>query len=179
MPVIMPNVEPTIPEGYLFVLAVLRAPTSVCPSGHVIMGWPTKRRDYPEGPLYDYPVTPERVMLRAEQENLDVVRWRIVSYNDIPKDRVYRDALTDDGTKLGHDMPKAREVHRGLIRQYRTLALADLDAAYLMADEKADKAEKARIVTLKQELRDLPAHPAIDAAKTVDELKTVWHEALK
>jgi len=175
MPTLLPIIEPEIPEGYCFVAVTLRDPSLPV----AIMGWPTKRRDYPEGPMYDYPITPENVAARIQQERLDVVSWRVIRYEDIPKDRTYRDALADDGTKLHHDMSKAREIHREHLRSFRGKALADLDVEYQRADEKGDKAGKARVVALKQELRDITAHPDIEAAQTTDELKAVWHEALK
>jgi len=175
MPTLLPTVEPVIPEGYRFVAVTLRDPSLPV----AIMGWPTKRRDSPDGPIYDYPITPEAVEARIRQERLDVESWRVVEYEDIPKDRTYRDALADDGTRLYHDMPKAREIHREHLRSFRGKALADLDVEYQRADEKADKKEKARVVALKQELRDITAHPGIEAAQTTDELRAVWHAALK
>jgi hypothetical protein len=175
MPIFLPHIEPTIPEGYLFVAVTLRDPAAPIS----IMGWPTKRRDSPDGPLYDYPVTPEHMEARIRQERLDVVAWRVIAYEDIPKDRTYRGALKDDGMRLHHDMPMAREIHKAHLRVSRIQALMDLDVEYQRADEQNDKDEKARVVKLKQELRDLTAHPGIEAAQTVEELKQVWHEALK
>lgn len=179
MPTLLPQVDPVIPEGYKFLAVTLRAPTPLCPSGFAIMHWPTLRRDSPDGPLYEYPITPENVALRLALEGLDAVSWREIKYEDLPKDRAYRDALADDGTKVHHDMTKAREIHRQHLRIARIQALADLDVAYQRADEKGDKEEKARIASRKQELRDITAHPGIEAAQSVEELKQVWHEALK
>jgi len=175
MPTLLPIIEPVIPEGYRFIAVTLRDPSAPV----AIMGWPTKRRDSPDGTIHDYPITPEAVEVRIAQERLDAVSWREIAYEDIPKDRTYRDALADDGTRLYHDMPKAREIHREHLRSFRGKALADLDVEYQRADEKGDKAGKARVVALKQELRDITAHPDIEAAQTTDELKAVWHEALK
>jgi len=175
MPTLLPTIEPVIPDGYRFIAVTLRDPAAPV----AIMGWPTKRRDSPDGTIHDYPITPEAVEVRIAQERLDAVSWREIAYEDIPKDRTYRDALSDDGTRLYHDMPKAREIHREHLRSFRGKALADLDVEYQRADEKGDKAGKARVVALKQELRDITAHPDIEAAQTTDELKAVWHEALK
>jgi len=175
MPTLLPTIEPVIPDGYRFIAVTLRDPAAPV----AIMGWPTKRRDSPDGTIHDYPITPGAVEARLAQERLDAVSWREIAYEDIPKDRTYRDALADDGTRLYHDMPKAREIHREHLRSFRGKALADLDVEYQRADEKGDKAGKARVVALKQELRDITAHPDIEAAQTTDELKAVWHEALK
>jgi len=110
---------------------------------------------------------------------LDAVGYRRITDADILPDRTFRDAWIDDGEKLLHDIAKAREIHRQRLRVARAPVLADLDVAYQRADEKGDKPGKARVVALKQELRDITAHPGIEAAQTTDELKAIWHEALK
>lgn len=115
----------------------------------------------------------------ARVPDLRAVSYRRIADAEIPPDRSFRDALVDDGTTLHHDIPKAREIHRQRLRVARAPVLADLDVEYQRADEKGDKAAKARVVKLKQELRDITAHPGIDAAQTTEELKQVWHEALR
>lgn len=110
---------------------------------------------------------------------LNATGYRRIADADIPQDRMFRDALVDDGTRLVHDMPRAREIHRQRLRVARAPVLAALDVEYQRADEQGDKPEKARVVAKKQELRDITAHPGIEAAQTTDELKAVWHEALK
>lgn len=49
-----------------------------------------------------------------------------------------------------------------------------LDVEFLRAFEEGDTERSAEIRARKQALRDAPAHPSIDAAKTLDELKTAW-----
>lgn len=110
---------------------------------------------------------------------LKAVGYRRIADADLPADRTFRDAWEDDGGAIRHNMQKAREIHRGHLRVAREPVLAALDVEYQRADEKGDKAEKTRVAALKQELRDITAHPKIEAAQTVDELKQVWHEALK
>ena len=46
--------------------------------------------------------------------------------------------------------------------------------AYIRADEVGDEAAKRTSVARKQALRDAPALLAIDAATTIDELRTAW-----
>jgi hypothetical protein len=48
-----------------------------------------------------------------------------------------------------------------------------LDGDYFKAYEKDDKKEMARVSKRKQYLRDIPAHPDIDKAATVEELKAI------
>jgi hypothetical protein len=77
-------------------------------------------------------------------------------------------------------MTKAREIHRTHLRTLRVRKFIDLDIQTFRAIEKllpalkalgADVAELERIVALKTELRDVTTLPAIDAAKTPEELK--------
>lgn len=107
---------------------------------------------------------------------LPVKSWRYIEREDLPQDpdRRYRDAWTDDGTSITHDMDKAREIHRKLLREARAPLLDALDVAYMRADEAGDAVEKQSVVLDKQRLRDVTAHPDIDAAQTVAELRAIW-----
>jgi hypothetical protein len=104
------------------------------------------------------------------------VSWRRVpnSFVDESTDRTFRNAWRD--AKKGKpevDMSKARDIHRDRLRALRQPLLEALDAEYLRADEEGDTAKKAATVKRKQALRDLPANPAIEAAKTPDKLKAI------
>jgi hypothetical protein len=90
----------------------------------------------------------------------------------IPKNDPFRDAWTFKGGKIGHDMAKAREIHRATIRRHRAELMAVLDIQFMRAVEEG--ADTKAIVAEKKRLRDAPADPRIEAAKTVDELRTVW-----
>ena len=108
----------------------------------------------------------------------DAINPRWVDAFDIPTDRTFRNAWEDNGG-VQVNMPKAREIYRGKLREFRKPMLAALDTAYLRADEIGDTAEKARIAAKKQALRDVTDDPAIGAAETPEELKAVLPEALK
>jgi len=103
---------------------------------------------------------------------------RITELELAPLDRAYRNAWTDSGGALAHDLPKARALHRNKMRAARTPLLATLDADYLQADERGDTTAKTSIATQKQQLRDVTADPAIDAAATIAQLKAVWPAVL-
>jgi Iap family predicted aminopeptidase len=77
------------------------------------------------------------------------------------------------------NMAKAREIQRDRIRALREPLFADLDVAYQRADENGDAEAKAAIAARKQALRDATKDPAIDAAKTPEELKAAIPDALK
>jgi hypothetical protein len=107
----------------------------------------------------------------------------------IPQDRTFRNAWTMEVRQEGAggkidatimvDMTKARELHRATLRGLRAPKLAALDIDYQRADEADDKTAKQVIAAKKQALRDVTDDPAIEAAKTPEELKAVLPEALK
>lgn len=88
-----------------------------------------------------------------------------------PSDRLFRSAWSTDGTSISVNMVKAKDIWRDKIRQAREEVLEKLDKDYMRALETG--ADTSQIVADKQALRDAPAHPAIDAATTTEELKLV------
>lgn len=90
-----------------------------------------------------------------------------------PDDRTFRDAWAFDGKAVKVDMPKARNIHRDRLRAARRPKLEALDTEYQRADEAGDAKAKAAIAERKQELRDVTADPAIEAAQTPAELAAV------
>lgn len=109
-------------------------------------------------------------------------RSKIVSHRkcvraDIPGDRYFRGAWIDAG-KIDVDMPKAREIHKDRLRRERAPLLDALDTEYMRADELGDIELKAEIAAKKQALRDITDDPAIESAKTPEELKAVRPPAL-
>ena len=105
--------------------------------------------------------------------------FKIMDSDDpIFADRTFRDAWTFDGSKIGHDMPKARAIHMERLREARDAALARLDVEALRAVERDDRAELARIAARKQALRDLPATINLESAATPEALKAKWHSEL-
>ena len=95
--------------------------------------------------------------------------WRVVKAEDVPSDRTYRAALVDNGLTIEHSLPKAKEVHRNLLRKLRVPALKELDAQW-MRDFGQGKSFND-IEVQRQRWRDAPADPRIDMARSVDELK--------
>ena len=70
------------------------------------------------------------------------------------------------------NMAKAKELHKGNIREARTPLLAALDVEFQKALETG--ADTSTIVAKKQALRDAPAAAGIATATTTDELKAQW-----
>jgi len=109
----------------------------------------------------------------------DAINPQIVDESVIPTDRTFRNAWAHGGTTVSVDMPKAREIHKNKLRELRKPKLEALDTVYLRADEISDTVEKARIATLKQQLRDVTADPGIEAAQTPEALKAVMPNILR
>jgi len=98
------------------------------------------------------------------------VPYRIADAADIPADRTFRNAWTHDEAGIKVDMAKARDIHRDRLRALRAPKLKALDADYMRALEAKDIPKQADIIGRKQALRDVTADPAIEEAKTPEEL---------
>jgi hypothetical protein len=123
------------------------------------------------GPAIAYPSIADELAKWSDDEN-DVVGVREISADEVPQDRTFRDAWTDDGS-LSVDLDRAREIHRDNLRRLRAPLLTRLDVEYQRADEAGDGPRKRQVAAQKQALRDVTADPAIDAARTPDELEAI------
>lgn len=114
-----------------------------------------------------------RIMKRSVPA--EAVNVRSVDLGDIPTDREFREAWTDEYATPTIDvhMGKAREIVRENLRRERAPLLASLDAEYQKADETEDVKAKKAIAGQKQRLRDLPADPRIEAATSPERLKSL------
>lgn len=143
-----------------------------------IMQFVTKGALNAAGEVFEREATAEAIEAEISKAGFtDTVSWRVIDPSEIPDDRTFRDAWIDAG-KIDVDMPKARAIHRQSLRDMRAPLLAALDVAYQRADEMDDAAEKARVAAKKQALRDVTSDPAIEAAKTPDELKSALPNVL-
>ena len=125
------------------------------------------------------------VVFAAPQHSLEELQSRIVPAGvssrivlkaDAPKDNLFRDAWDADFESYAGifvDMEKAREITQDKIRFERRSAFQVLDVEYQRATETEDKDRAKEIVAMKQVLRDLPASPAIQEAKTPEELSHI------
>jgi hypothetical protein len=112
-----------------------------------------------------------------ETSGFKAISWREIAETDIPADRTFRVALTDNGVQLTHDMPKARDIWRDKMRAARASLFANLDEQLMQALERGQPT--AAIAARKQALRDVTADPAIEAAQTLEQLKAVWPAILR
>jgi hypothetical protein len=76
------------------------------------------------------------------------------------------------------NMSKARDIFRDSLRTKRNKKFAALDIAYMRSLECGDTITAQKIAAQKQTLRDIPAHPAIEAAQTPEELVALTLDTL-
>jgi hypothetical protein len=72
------------------------------------------------------------------------------------------------------NLDKARQIHLARIRAARSATFVQVDADRAMAIDSGDLAKIAGVKQLADELRNVTKNPALMAAETPDELKTVW-----
>jgi len=102
------------------------------------------------------------------------VRYKVVTWDSIPKDRTYRNALRHTDAGFHHDMPHARRLHIEKMRSRRLAALGVLDRDYTRAIGQGKTDEAAAVEAKRQALRDAPQTLDAESAQTIDELKAIW-----
>jgi hypothetical protein len=114
------------------------------------------------------------VTAEVERAVPDYLAWHRISEADIPTDRTYRNAWHHDGKQITHDMSKARELHRELIRHERARVMPELDAQWMRAiGQNTSHDGASKIEAQRQAWRDAPADSRIDEAKTINELRVL------
>lgn len=104
----------------------------------------------------------------------DATNVRIVESVDLIRDRTFRNAWRDSGTKIEVDMSIAREIHMERIRRIRDEKLKALDIEWIIAMGKKDQSKSDEVEIKRQILRDIPQTIKLDIAQTPDELKAIW-----
>jgi hypothetical protein len=119
----------------------------------------------------DPPDTEDDAVARAMKRlPEDAIAPRVVDANEIPADRTFRNAWKAD---LTVDMAKARAIHRNKLRELRAPLFEPLERAQRTALVSGDTATALAIETKLQTLRNVTADPAIEAASTPEELKSI------
>lgn len=120
-----------------------------------------------------------RTLVQAEVSRAvpDAVSWNFVLDEDVPEDRVFRNALVMGADGLKYDVDRAKAVVLEEVRHDRAKKLAVLDVEFTKAAGAAmlsnDFTEARRVENERQALRDLPAVVAVQMApiSSVEELK--------
>jgi hypothetical protein len=128
----------------------------------------------------------EKTIEQIAEELPDGSVFSFIDKSDIPTTRFFRDCWAFPFGKENYavesiyvDMDKARLQVQEMIRVEREPALQKLDIEYMRASEAKDESKMESIAALKQVLRDLPADPRIEAAKTPEELEHLALNAVK
>src|SRR3990167_793672 len=113
--------------------------------------------------------TPE-LLERDALAVIGYVSHREIEDFDIPPDRTFRNAWTDDlpGSKIDINLPKAKEIKKDQLRILRKPKLEALDIEFMLALEAGDTAKQQELAAKKKELRDVTKLILPD---TIDDLK--------
>jgi hypothetical protein len=116
----------------------------------------------------------------ARKDALPGETWRIAEEDQIPQDRTFRDAWTDDQPTdtVDIDMPKARAIRMHQLRHLRNERLKALDAESVKALESGTKAEQKAVAEKKQALRDMPQNTDLSTIESPEELAAFVPEIL-
>lgn len=170
----------TMPDGSLQIMQIVIAAPLRCfsPKEAILAGFVVERADDGEefwsGGITDYGVS-----LELARSGYDRCKWRRIDAEELPTDRLFRDAWADiDGSVTVH-MPTAVEIHKARLRRIREPQFASLDVQYMRADETGDTKKKAEIAGRKQALRDATDEPRIASAETPEELADAVPEVLR
>ncbi len=112
------------------------------------------------------------------KSNLEGKEFRITDKSNIPQDRVFRNAWTDDNNTETVDIhiEKAQEIKKNNFRELRKPILEKLDADYMKALEASDIVAQQEIANKKQLLRDVTDLPL---PTDIEDLKTFIPDILK
>jgi hypothetical protein len=123
------------------------------------------------------------VELCAQKSVPEGVTWRIINENDIPQDRTFRNAWTDefDTPTVDINLDKAKAIHLEKLRLERNELLSKEDKNYMISLERGLVEEAKEIAERKQQLRDMPvvAKEEMNNINSAEELKQYYPDILK
>jgi hypothetical protein len=133
---------------------------------------------------FDTPEQAQAALEQAQSRPWDypvIENPRIITYDDIPKDRVFRNAWTDEHPTptVDVDIEKAKNIHMDRIRVIRNKELEATDKEFIKALSKGE--DTTELTAKKQKLRDIPQdiEPTVSNCATVEELLATWPEDLE
>jgi hypothetical protein len=142
--------------------------------GVSVMDMPLPDSEAPEGDALQALISAE--VAKWATTNQGYLSHQVIDAAAIPQDRTFRNAWGHD---LAVDMTKAREIHRQNLRELRAPLMTAADIEFTRALETGDTAKQRAAGQRRQALRDVTAHPAIDAARTPEALKAAIPDVLK
>jgi len=103
------------------------------------------------------------------------VDYKIINDNQLPADRVFRDAWTMQGI----DLKKAKDIWMDKIRAVRNEMLKELDVQWIRAMENGESKLAGDIAAKKQQLRDITSRKEFSKIKKVEDIQNFWPEILE
>jgi len=103
------------------------------------------------------------------------VDYKIINDNQLPVDRVFRDAWT----MTGIDLEKAKDIWMNKIRVVRDEMLKELDVQWIRAMENGETKTAGDIAAKKQQLRDVTIRKEFSKIKKVEDIQNFWPEILE
>ena len=126
-------------------------------------------------------ITEDEALQRAWEKDIpaDAINPQIVSAEFVPTDRSFRNAWIVGIQSIGFDMNKCREIYKQQLREIRAPKFAPLEQSQRTAFVTGDIPKALMLESKLQQLRDVTSDPAILAAQTPEELKTILPDCLK
>jgi len=112
----------------------------------------------------------------AEKDVPEGSDYAIVDADSIPSDLTFFPVWKYNQGQVEIDLEGAKQIWKNKWREARKPKLEALDLAYMRATETQNTTEIARVVSAKQELRDVTNIPILGT--TPEEIKAVWPEIL-
>ena len=113
----------------------------------------------------------------AEKDVPQGLAYKIVNENEIPSDRTFRGAWVLNAGVISHDMKKAKEIKRNMIREQRKAKFTALDneinKKLVNAITTGDNSLIVELEGKRKVLRDAPAMPEIESAETIEDLAVI------
>ena len=113
----------------------------------------------------------------AEKDVPQGLAYKIVNENEIPSDRTFRGAWVLNAGVISHDMKKAKEIKRNMIREQRKAKFTALDneinKELVNAITTGDNTLILELEGKRKVLRDAPAMPEIESAETIEDLAVI------
>lgn len=116
--------------------------------------------------------TLEELAAKDVPENAE---WCIISFEEIPRDNIFRGAWKLESDTIKIDVPKAKTIWRNKFRVVRKPLLAALDVEFMRAVEVGDASLQREIAAKKQALRDVTS---IELPDTPEDIKATWPSIL-
>lgn len=106
--------------------------------------------------------------------------WRITTIDNIPTDRYFRNAWTDNNPTptIDVDMEKAKNIHLQNIRNKRADKFIELGFPIKLDSDLEKNLIPQETRDKLQALRDIPQNIDLSTAITPEELKTIWPKEL-